>query len=66
MILGLRKTKGVNILEFKKKYNKTIQEVFDVNKLLEENKLIIKDNYIFINPKYIYISNDILINFLID
>lgn len=64
MILGLRKLKGVNINEFKKKYNIEIKDAFKIDDLLKKGKLVIKDNYISINPKYIYLSNDILINFI--
>ena len=64
MILGLRKLNGVNIIEFKNKYQKNINDVFKIDRLLEEGKLIIKDDYIKINPKYIYVSNEILINFI--
>ena len=64
MILGLRKLKGVNTKDFYKKYNKNIEDIFNIKELLENKKLIIKDDYIFINPKYIYTSNDILINFI--
>ena len=64
MILGLRKLKGVNISEFKLKYNEDIKDVFNIQKLLDEGKLIIENDYIYINPKYIYLSNDILVNFI--
>lgn len=64
MILGLRKLKGVNLKEFKEKFNIDIKEKFNIDKLIKEEKLIIKDNYIYINPRYIYLSNDILINFI--
>ena len=64
MILGLRKLSGVNINKFKEKFNIDIKEAFNIDNLIKEEKLIIKDNYIFINPKYIYLSNDILINFI--
>ena len=66
MILGLRKIKGVNLSEFEKKYHQKIINTFKIDKLLEEQKLLIKDDYIYINPNYLYVSNDILINFLID
>lgn len=66
MILGLRKLKGVNIKKFKEKYSLNIDEVFNITKLVKDKKLIIKDDYIFINPKYIYLSNEILINFIGD
>lgn len=64
MILGLRKLKGVNILDFTKKFNIDLVKYFNIEKLIEENKLIIKDNYIYINPKYIYIENEFLISFI--
>lgn len=66
MILGLRKLEGVNISNFKKKYNKEIKEVFKIDKLIEEGKLLIENDYIKINPKYLYVSNEILINFIGD
>ena len=66
MILGLRKLEGVDIEKFKDKYQQDIEEIFDIKDLLKEGKLIKKDNYIFINPDYIYLSNDILINFIGD
>ena len=58
LILGFRKTKGINMDEFFKKYNK------DIKDLINEDKLVIKDNYIFINEKYLYIENEILSNFI--
>lgn len=66
MILGLRKLEGVNISNFKKKYNKEIKEVFKIDKLIEEGKLLIENDYIKINSKYLYVSNEILINFIGD
>lgn len=66
MILGLRKLEGVSISNFYKKYHKNIEEVFDIKKLLEERKLIIDNDYIKINEYYIYVSNEILINFIGD
>ena len=66
MILGLRKLKGVNINNFKEKYNIDLKEAFDIEDLINSNKLIIENDYIFINPNYIYLSNEILINFIGD
>ena len=64
MILGLRKMKGVNINDFKNKYGVSIEEYFDIEKLLKEGKLIKEDGYIKISSDFIYLSNDILINFI--
>ena len=62
-ILGLRKTHGIKKDIFKTKYNTDIHSDI-VNKLLSQGKLIEDNKYIYINPKYIYVSNNILINFI--
>ena len=58
MILGLRKINGVNKEKFHLKYNKKIEEVFDVKKL-KENK-----DYYYIDSNELFISNSILIDFI--
>ena len=62
-ILGLRKIDGIDINEFYEKYNIDIKSIEIVNELLKEGKLILS-NRLKINPKYIYVSNNILVNFL--
>ena len=64
LILGFRKTKGINMNNFHKKYNKDILSLYNIKDLVKEDKLVIKDNYIFINDKYLYIENEILSNFV--
>ena len=64
IMLGLRKLKGINILEFKNKYNKDIEEVYNLKPLLKSKDLIKKKGYIFINPQKIYIMNEILIKII--
>ena len=64
MILGLRKLEGVSENTFYSKYQKRIDEVFDIIELIERKKLIKEDHYLKIDEKYIYLSNDILINFV--
>lgn len=61
-ILGLRKINGINIYDFNKKYGNIFNSV--VNKLILEGKLINDGNNIFINPRYIYVSNSILVDFI--
>ena len=63
-ILGLRKIKGIDKETFKKKYNKDIKEIEVVNKLIKENKLLEDEKNIYINKDYIYVSNDILVEFI--
>lgn len=63
-ILGLRKVDGINIDEFKDKCGLDINNIDIVSKLIKENKLIKDKNNIKINEDYIYISNEILVEFL--
>lgn len=63
-ILGFRKINGINKNDFKSKYNIDIKSIEIVNKLLIENKLLEDKKNIYINQEYIYISNEILVNFI--
>jgi len=63
-MLGLRKVNGININDFKNKYNMDITDIEPVNRLIKEEKLILKDNQLYINPKYFYLSNEIIIEFI--
>ncbi len=64
MILGLRKMEGVNIKTFFDKYKINIIDAFDIDDLLDKNILRIKDSYIYIDDKYLYLSNQILVRFI--
>ena len=64
MILGLRKIEGVNKKEFYKKYNKNIEDVFDIKDLLGKKYLIDDGENIYINEEYLYVQNSILTYFL--
>lgn len=64
MILGLRKLQGVSLQKFKEKYHQSILEEFDIEDLLFENKLVVKDGYLSIREDYLYVSNEILIRFI--
>ena len=64
LILGFRKIKGINKNKFKEKYKINIKDINQIKKLLEKQLLLENKNNIYINPKYIYTSNEILINFI--
>lgn len=66
MILGLRKIEGVDLNHFYRKFNKQVEEVFDIIDLIETKKLIIENGYMKINSDYLYVSNDILVRFVGD
>ncbi len=65
MILGLRKLSGINKKSFKAKYSKNVSEVFNVDKLIKQGDLIDDGANIYIPIEKMYISNDILINFIL-
>lgn len=64
IMLGLRKMKGINLQEFFDKYEVNIQDAFPVTPLVRSKELVYKDGYIFINPKYIYVMNEILLKLI--
>jgi len=64
LMLALRKTEGICLQEFFDKYEVNLQDVFPVKPLIKNRELIYKDGYIFINPKYIYVMNEILLKLI--
>ena len=64
VMLGLRKTKGINLKDFENKYGIKFENKYDINELIKSKELIIKKGYLYVNPKYLYIINDILIKIL--
>ena len=64
LMLGLRKTKGIYLPDFYKKYGVNIQDIYDLKEVLREKELIYEDDYLFVNPEYIYVMNEILIKIL--
>lgn len=64
LMLGFRKMEGISLKEFFMKYDVNMQEVFDLREALKNEELIVKDEYIYINPQYIYVMNEILIKLL--
>lgn len=66
MFLGLRKLEGVNIRKFEQKYHKKIDDVFDIDNLLKKGLLEQNDEYIYIPLRNIYISNEIMMEFIGD
>lgn len=61
LMLGFRKLKGINLTEFKNKYNDDLENIYDIEKLLKNNYLIKENNYLRINKEYIYVSDEILL-----
>lgn len=64
MILGLRKTNGVCKEEFFNKYSCTIEQAFDIMDLVDKNLIEDCETSFRISDKYLYLENQILVNFL--
>lgn len=63
-ILGFRKINGIDIKDFYDKYKLDVLKIDVIKKLLNDKKLMLEKNNLFINPKNFYIQNEILINFM--
>lgn len=64
IMLGLRKIEGINLKRFREKYNKDLEDIYNIDYLLGDGYLIKKNNYLSINKKYMYISNEIIVRII--
>lgn len=64
LILGLRKLNGVNLETFFDKYEENMQDVFPIKPLVKSGELIYENGFIKINPKKLYVMNEILIKLI--
>ncbi len=61
IMLGLRKTNGINLDDFEKRFNCSLFALFpNFKQMIEDQLLIFENNFIYINQKYLYISNFII------
>ncbi len=61
IMLGFRKTKGINKSEFKEKYNIELLQAFDLNKMIMDGLLKDDSLNIYIPDKYMFVSNEIIL-----
>ena len=64
IMLGLRKTEGINLDAFYSKYKVNIKDLYNYQLLIDKNLLKKKGNNIFIPEEKLFISNEIIIEFL--
>ncbi len=64
LILGLRKLDGVSLEEFFNKYEENMQNIFPIKPLIKNKDLIYKNGRIYINPKKLYVMNEILLKLI--
>ena len=67
VFMGLRMIKGININEFKKRFNKDINEVYGdiIEKNIKKELLIYNSEKLFLSQKGIEISNYVMSDFII-
>ena len=63
-MLNLRLLKGINLNDWFLKYNENLEENEEIKKLLKEKLLISENNFLFINPKKLYVMNEILLRLM--
>lgn len=63
-ILGFRKMKGISKKRFQEKYGISMKENKIIQRLLKEKRILENEEYIYVNPKDIYIMNAFLLEFL--
>lgn len=64
LMLGFRKTDGINLQEFVDKYDVNMQEAYPLQKFLNSGEIIYDNGYVYINPNYLYVMNEILVKLL--
>ena len=64
VMLGLRKTSGIHLETFEKKFGVSLEEAYPIKPLLKSKELKKKKGYIFINPDKLYVMNEILMKLL--
>ena len=64
LILGFRLLQGINIKKTNDKFNINLDQRKDIQELLKKGYLKEENGNIYIDNKYIYVLNDILVNFI--
>ena len=64
IILNLRKKEGISLSNFEKKYQKKLEDIYNISELIKQKLLIQKDNNLFIPEEKWYISNEIIVKLL--
>ena len=64
LMLGFRLVDGISLSEFYERYDISLLEHYNINELIKSKEIIIDNDYIKINPKYLYVMNEILIKII--
>lgn len=65
--LGLRLKDGISVIDFKKRFNREIGDVFGevIEKNIKRGTMIYENGRYFIHEKYVYVSNSIMCDFIL-
>ena len=64
MMLGLRMRRGVSKERFRERYDRNIDEVYDIGGLTSMGVLADNGEYVSINDEYVYVSNEVIVRVL--
>ena len=64
VIMNLRTKDGIDLKEFKKKYNKNLEDYYDYKALVKEKILVEKNNHLYIPYNLWYTSNSVIVKLL--
>ena len=64
IMLGLRLLKGIDLNAWFLKYNENLETNESIKKLIKDKLLVVKDNHLFVNPKKLYVMNEILLKII--
>lgn len=64
LILGFRKLEGISLEQFFDKYEENMQNIFPIKPLIKSGDIIYKDGRVYINPRKLYVMNEILIKLI--
>ena len=60
IMLSLRLIKGINKIIFYNKYKVNIKDIYKIDELIKNKLLVENEEYIYINKKYLYVSNEVI------
>ena len=63
-MLALRTTAGINFADFKNRFGVNFREKYADKIKISEKYLDITDGGLAIKPEYLFVQNDIIINFM--
>lgn len=63
-MLGLRKIDGVNLDDYKKKYNSNPFDEFNIQKLIDKGLLVLENNNLKVHPDKLFVANLVFEEFI--